>query len=685
MTHQKSEYELRQEKVRQLQEKGIQPFPAHSDRDMRVIDFVEQFETISGAQILAGRLRLIREHGKLTFAQLDDGSAVIQVVFTQDDLGDELYSFVGKMLDVGDIIEVTGTTFITKKEERSLLATSVKLLTKAVRPLPDKWHGLKDEEERYRKRYLDLLTNPKLRDVFIRKARFWNSMRTFLLDEDFVEVETPVLESTPGGADAEAFTTHHNALDIDLHLRISMGELWQKRLMVGGFEKTFEIGRQFRNEGLSPEHLQDYTQMEFYYGYADYRKGMELTQRMYRHCVEATFGTLKFSIRGFDVDLGADWPEIDYVTVVQEKHGIDVLEASLEELQKKCLEAGLDVDPADGKARLIDQLWKVCRKEIGGPAFLVNHPVEVSPLAKRRSEEPRTVERFQIIIAGSEVGNGYSELNDPIDQRARFEEQAKMREAGDSEAQMHDEEFVEALEYGMPPTCGFGVSERLFSFLMDQPIRETVLFPLLRPKNAAASGPAKDDPTLGEMDAGITRGDAKEWLYEHIKDENLRRHNLAAGFVMRKAAEHFGASSPDAWEIAGLLHDIDYETCEPEKHSLMGADMLEDRGIHEQVVRAVREHNPAHGLHPDTIMSKALMTLETITGLVTAATFVRPDKQVNSVQLKSLKKKFKDKSFAAGVPRDVISQCEELLNLPVDEALELCLVAMQENADELGL
>lgn len=684
MSEQMSEIDHRREKISRLREMGKNPFQAHTERSMRVVDFVDSFDSISSEETLAGRIKLIREHGKLTFAQLDDGSAAVQVVFTNADLGDELYAFVGDMLDVGDIIQVTGKPFVTKKGEQSLLASGVEMLTKAIRPLPDKWHGLKDEEERYRKRYLDLLSSAELRDVFVRKARFWNSMRTFLLDEGFVEVETPVLEATPGGADAEPFETHHNALDIDLYLRISMGELWQKRLMVGGFEKTFEIGRQFRNEGISPEHLQDYTQMEFYWGYADYRKGMELTQRMYRHCVETAFGTLQFSVRGFNIDLGADWPEIDYVTAVQEKHGLNVLDASLEDLQDACRGAGLDVDPAAGKGRLIDQLWKVCRKEIGGPAFLVNHPVEVSPLAKRRPEDPRTVERFQIIIAGSEVGNGYSELNDPIDQGERFEEQAAMREAGDAEAQMHDAEFVEALEYGMPPTCGFGVSERLFSFLMDQPIRETVLFPLLRPKNTPSGGNGSDD-SLTTMDAGISRDEAKEWLFENVKDDNLRRHMLATEVLMVKAAEHFEAASPEAWGIAGLLHDIDWESCEMEKHSLIGADMLEERGVNELIVRAVREHNPMHGLEPDTMLSKVLLTLEQITGLVSAATFVRPDKDVRSVKLKSLKKKFKDKSFARGVDREGISRAEELIGITTDEALEMCLIAMQESAEELGL
>jgi len=296
-------------------------------------------------------------------------------------------------------------------------------------------------------------------------------------------VETPVLEITAGGADANPFATHHNALNIDVYLRISMGELWQKRLMVGGIEKTFEIGRQFRNEGMSKEHLQDYTQMEFYWAYADYKDGMALVEEMYKHVIKKTFGALKFKIFGFDVDFGKKWEKIDYRKKLLSKFEIDINQTSIKEVVEKLDVLDMEYDRNVGLGRLIDILWKEARKDIAGPAFLIGHPVLVSPLAKRDMQNASCTERFQVIIAGSEMGNGYSELNDPIDQAERFKEQAEMREKGDLSAQMHDKDFVEALEYGMPPTCGFGVSERLFSFLMNKPIRECVIFPLMRPKN----------------------------------------------------------------------------------------------------------------------------------------------------------------------------------------------------------
>jgi len=388
------------------------------------------------------------------------------------------------ILDIGDFIEVKGALIKTKTGEISILVSSFKILSKSLLPLPEKWHGLKDEDERYRKRYLDIMFNDELKDMIKKRSIFWNSMRTFLLNKGFIEVETPALETTPGGADAKPFITHHNALDMDIHLRISMGELWQKRLMVAGLNKTFEIGRQFRNEGMSSEHLQDYTQMEFYWAYSDYKKGMKLVEQMYKYVAKETFGTLKFKIRGFNVDLSKKWVEYDFQKTVKKYTGVDVFKTTLKEVKAKLDELEVKYDKKGlNLVRATDILWKYCRKKLGGPGFLVGTPVSLSPLAKRDSDNPQISQKFQPIIAGSEVGTGYSELNDPIDQAERFNEQEKMRAAGDDEAQMRDSDFIEALEYGMPPVCGFGTSERLFSFLMNKTSREAQIFPLMKPKD----------------------------------------------------------------------------------------------------------------------------------------------------------------------------------------------------------
>ncbi len=482
-----SEREERIKKLDVLKEKGVNPYPAKSQRDTSVADLLANFDELNNSQkefTIAGRLRTLRSHGNLTFANIQDGKDQIQIAVSKKEVGDEAYKLFVKMIDMGDFIEVKGTCFVTHKGENSVMVKEWKLLTKTLRPLPEKFHGLSDEDERLRRRYLDIMLNREVYEMVEKRSRFWRATRDFLNSRGFLEVETPVLETTTGGADAKPFITHHNALDIDVYLRISMGELWQKKLMVAGLPKTFEIGRQFRNEGMDAEHLQDYSQMEFYWAYANYEQGMELVEEMYKYIAQEAFGTTKFHIKDFDVDLGQKWERYDYVDTVKKYTGVDVLNAGEEEIKAKLNELGVKYDEKGFNiTRAIDNLWKYCRKQIAGPGFLVNTPVSISPLAKRDDNNPKITQRFQPIIAGSELGNGYSELNDPIDQEGRFQEQQKLREAGDDEAQMHDHDFVEALEYGMPPTCGFGFSERLFGFLMNKTGRECQIFPLMKPKN----------------------------------------------------------------------------------------------------------------------------------------------------------------------------------------------------------
>ena len=469
----------REKKISELWKKGVNPYPSKFDKK----DSVEKaLKSKIGTKIkTAGRVMTKREIGKIIFSDLQDFSGKIQMVLQDKETPAKDFDLFKRYIDIGDIIGIEGKINKTKTGQQSILVKKLTLLTKSLLPLPSKWHGLQDKEERYRKRYLDLIMNPEIKKVFEKKHIFWKSIRDFMEGEGFMEVETPVLENTPGGADANPFITHHDALDIDVYLRISMGELWQKRLMVAGYEKIFEIGRQFRNEGMSPEHLQDYSQMEFYWAYANYNQGMKLVEQMYKSVTKKVLGTLKFESRGFKIDMGKKWETYDYEKTLKKYTKMNIYSASEKEVKKKLKELGLEYNPALDKWKLIDILWKYCRKKLAGPGFLINQPVEVSPLAKRKERDQKKVERFQVIIAGSEVGNGYSELNDPLDQEKRFEEQAKKREQGDKEAQMHDKEFVEALKYGMPPTCGFGVSERFFSLLVDKPIKDCVIFPLMRP------------------------------------------------------------------------------------------------------------------------------------------------------------------------------------------------------------
>lgn len=472
--------EARLQKVHKLIGLGINPYPSKIvlKGKLAKISFARQS---AGKEVLcAGRIWSTRGHGAVTFMDLKDDSGIIQLLFQKKSL-DEKYKLLD-LFDTGDFLVASGKVIKTQAGEITIDVADFQILTKSIRPVPSTWFGLKDEEERYRQRYVDLLLNDDLKDTFRKKAIFWQSMRNFLIEKGFLEVETPVLENVAGGADANPFTTHHNALDIDLYLRISMGELWQKRLMVAGFEKTFEIGRQFRNEGVDREHLQDYSQMEFYWAYANYEDSMKLVEEMYKFVAEKTFGTLRFDVGGRKIDLAGNWKRIDYGKTLLEETGIDVAKTTEADIRRELKDRKIEYEEIGEKGRLIDSLWKSVRKKIVGPVFLTGHPVEVSPLAKRMTDRPDFVERYQVIIGGSEVGNGYTELNDPVDQAKRFAEQEKMRKSGDLEAQMEDNDFVKALEYGMPPVTGFGVSERLFSFLAGKSIRETVLFPLLRPE-----------------------------------------------------------------------------------------------------------------------------------------------------------------------------------------------------------
>lgn len=476
--------DTRIKKLKLLEKRGINPYPAESKREISLGEAIEDFGTLEKkgeAKWIAGRIMSLRGQGAIIFITLNDGTGLFQGLLKKDILGEGKFNLWNDAVDIGDFVEIHGTFFTTNRGEKTLEVKNWHMLSKSLRSLPEKWHGLTDVEERYRKRYLDFLMNPELKELVVKKAKFWDVTRDFMKREGFLEVETPTLETTTGGAEATPFKTHHNDYDLDVYLRISIGELWQKRLMAAGFTKTFEIGRAYRNEGTSPEHAQEFTNMEFYWGYANYQDGMELVRKMYIEIAEKVFGTTKFSVHGHTFDLADRWEKIDYVSKTLEITGIDVLSASDKEMKNKLNELGVKHE-GDNKGRLTDSLWKYCRKQISGPAFLIHHPVLVAPLSKINPENSKTTERFQPIIAGSEVGNGYSELNDPIDQKERFEAQQKLIDKGDAEAMMQDDEFVEMLEYGMPPTCGFGFGERLFSILADKPLRETQLFPLMKPK-----------------------------------------------------------------------------------------------------------------------------------------------------------------------------------------------------------
>ena len=473
----------RLEKVAKLRKMGIEPYPSKANRDHVISEVTDAFQKFEGKNVtLAGRLMAIREHGKLVFINIVDHTGNIQILLRDDwmlptNKETQTLGFTDlSLLDLGDIVEVHGAVNKSKTGEISVFAKTIRILTKAIRPLPN---TLDDREQQFRRRYLDLLINPEKMERFLRKSKFFEANRKFLVEHGFIEIETPVLEHITGGADARPFVTYHNDLDQNFYLRIST-ELYQKRLIGGGFEKIFTVGPNFRNEGLSDEHLQEFYQVEWYWAYATYKENMELVKQMFRYIAKNVYGKTKFSTRGHEFDLAKDWQLIDYPVIIKEKFAIDVFKDSDDKIREVIKKQNLELTGVLNRNRMIDNLWKLIRKNISGPAFLINVPKFISPLAKSKPEEPELTERFQVIISGSELGNGYSELNDPQDQLKRFVEQQKLREAGDEEAQMMDIDYVEMLEYGMPPTSGYGHSERLFWFLEDVSSREGTLFPQLK-------------------------------------------------------------------------------------------------------------------------------------------------------------------------------------------------------------
>ena len=485
--------DYRDERLRKLEEikaLGVNPYPSDASRTHSTAEVHKNFTSLEDQEVrVVGRIVSIRKFGKLAFIVIRDASGqALQLFIRKGDTDGEADRSRGEMvmpdeialLDTGDFIEARGGVMKTQTGEVSVGVKTLRLLTKSLRPMPTE---LNDKEERMRRRYVDMNVNEDVRQRFIRRSKFWKATREFLEREGFIEVNNTVLEATAGGADANPFITHMDALDQEFYLRISH-ELPLKRLLVAGFEKVFDIGARFRNENYSEEHLPEHNAMEWYWAYANWEQGMELTERQIRYVVDQTWGTRKFKLmNGQEVDFGADgehFPRISFIDILQEQYGISVFDSSMEDIQAKLKEHGLEVEKQDNRIRSLDKLWKAYRKTLAGPVFLVDIPTFMQPLAKNQSGDNGLTEQFNLVFGGSEMCKAFSELNDPIDQLGRFTEQQAMRDAGDDEAQMLDIDFVEALEYGMPPACGFGWSERVFWSLEGITAREGVPFPQLR-------------------------------------------------------------------------------------------------------------------------------------------------------------------------------------------------------------
>ena len=519
---------IRREKLAELQQAGADPFQqVRFERDHHTVDIHEHFNELEGKTVrLAGRMMSKRIMGKASFSDLSDRYGRLQLYIKRDNVGDETYKGY-KKFDIGDIIGVSGEVFRTQKGEISVAVHELTLLAKNLAPLPEKWHGLKDTDMRYRQRYVDLIVNPEVRDTFEKRSAIVREIRNFMDSRGFMEVETPCLNTIPGGAAARPFITHHNALDIDMYMRIAT-ELHLKRLIVGGFEQVYEIGRIFRNEGMDTKHNPEFTTIELYQAYTDYNGMMDITEDMVVHVCEKVLGTTHVTYQGIELDFSKGWKRMTMAESVKEYAGLDFMAMDGDEALAAVKAKGVEIEK--GKESWGD-LLALCYDEfveehLIQPTFITDYPVEVSPLAKRKPSDPRLTERFECFVAGRELCNAFSELNDPIDQRGRFERQVALREAGDDEASMMDEDFINALEYGMPPTGGMGMGiDRLVMFLTDSAsIRDVLLFPTMKPLDGVKEGNAASSQA-------VATPKAEEKPAEKVDFSNVKIEPLFEEFV----------------------------------------------------------------------------------------------------------------------------------------------------------
>ena len=676
--------QIRREKLSALQQAGKDPFQITKyDQTHHSAEILSNFEALENKDVsIAGRLMSKRIMGKASFCNLQDREGSIQCYISRDSIGPEAYAEF-KKLDIGDIVGIKGFVFKTQTGETTVHASSLTLLSKSLQILPEKYHGLTNVDQRYRQRYVDLIMNPEVKETFIKRSRIISSIRRYLDSLGFIEVETPMLVPNAGGAAARPFETHFNALDEDVKLRISL-ELYLKRLIVGGLERVYEIGRVFRNEGVDTRHNPEFTLMELYQAYTDYHGMMDLTENLYRYLAEEVCGSTLIKYGENEIDLGKPFERLTMTDAVKKYAGIDFNEIPDTAAAKKLAdEKGIEYEARHEKGDILNLFFEeFCEANLIQPTFIMDHPVEVSPLTKRKPDRPDYVERFELFINGWEMANAYSELNDPIDQRERFKAQDAAAAAGDAEANHTDEDFLNALEIGMPPTGGIGYGiDRLVMLLTDSPaIRDVLLFPTMKSLDPANNlkQPVKAEKKEA-LKSSISREEALSLLKKYNKDPFHLRHALTVEGVMRWYANELGCpEEEDFWGITGLLHDIDFELY-PEEHCQKAPELLKEAGVSEEMIHAVCSHGfgLCSEVEPELEMEKVLFAADELTGLIWSYALMRPEKNCQGMELKSLKKKFKDKKFAAGCSRDVIALGAERLGWELDALLEKTIAAMQ--------
>lgn len=678
---------IRLEKLEALKNQGINPYPATARRDQRIID---ARQSLKKEVAVAGRIRGLRGHGKIMFADFADESAKIQLVFKSDLVHEHAFTLLPN-LDIGDFLSVQGTVDTTQAGEISIFVADFQIISKSLRPLPDEWYGLKDVEERYRRRHLDLLLNPDVKATLDKRWKIEQAIRTFLWSEGYTEVETPILQPLYGGTNAKPFTTHLNALDVNFYLRIAP-ELYLKRLIVGGYERIFEIARNFRNEGMDATHQPEFTMMEFYEAYADYHRIMDLTEDLIKHAAQAANQSYMITIDGKSIDISGKWRRITVDEALKEYAGIEWQKISEEEIKSRLEKAGVQVTGEWSRDKALFALYDhFVTPKLIEPTWVIDYPRAVSPLSKEHRTKEGRVERFEGYVGGKEICDGWSEINSGLEQRSRFEQEQRNMKAGDAEAQPLDEDFIQSLEYGMPPLGGIGIGiDRLVMLITNTwMIREVIPFPLMRPESISGTVAAVSLKKGEDKDTSVSKKVAMDLLHEHTKNENLRRHMYAVGYAMRALAEKLGGDS-DTWEVMGLLHDADWEKTKdaPHEHTKLTLSWLAEKGVTEgRLVHALMSHNRKHTdlAELEGLMEWALETVDELTGFIVAVTLMRPEKKLESVDVAAVMKKWKTKAFAAAVDRDQIAQCEEKLGIPLSEFITITLTAMQAHHEELGL
>ncbi|MDA3839664.1 MAG: lysine--tRNA ligase [Patescibacteria group bacterium] len=697
-----SEIEERKNKLDQIRKLGINPYVSNNNKTHSINEVLLDFDkNIKNSKVfvVGGRLKTNRTHGNLTFSNIEDSSGNIQIALSKKALGDDSYKHFVKLIDMGDFIEVKGTCFLTHKNEKSLMVNEWRLLSKTIRPLPEKYHGLKDEDKKQRFRELEMVSDRNAFDRFRKRFEATRIIREFMWKHKFIEVETPILQNVYGGTYAKPFTTYYHGLDQDFYLRIAP-EMFLKRTITGGFERIFEIGKCFRNEGMSPAHLQEFTMFEFYWPYVDYNFLMDFTENLVSEVVEKVYKNYVVKYGDNEINFKPPYPRKTFDDLLKENlgagiDGFDTEEKIEKYVSENKLENIVHLSEKVGWPAKIDELYKkTIRNKLINPIFVTDYPKELMALAKTKEDDPKKVATFQLVINTWEMIKAYNELNDPIDQRERFEAQERLVIEGDEEAMPFDHDFVESMEYGMPPMAGWGMGlDRFFALLEgEENIRDMVLFPTMKRLNElkVKSKKLKDDGV--SIDLGIDYNKAQEIFNKYLNEENTKLHSLESEAIMRGLAKHFGEDE-EQWGIIGLLHDIDWDETREDiaNHTVRAVDILKNEGASDYLINTIVSHgfgDNGCGLIKEnkrnSRVEHALASAETLTGLIIASAKMQPDKKLASVKLSSLKKKFKQKAFAANCNREIISECEKI-GLSTDEFLEIGLNSLQEISDKLRL